>query len=91
MSVPNWLHSLDADDIVGTVVARRVPNPDKPGETAVAIQAWLDPNIPLRVAAAMEKMLVSAAKAVAADFEVIDKVPGPEDDLPPGDGGSTFH
>jgi hypothetical protein len=88
MSAPAWLNSLNPDDIVGIVVSRRVPNPDKPGETAVAIQAWLDPNIPLRVASAMEKMLVSAAHAVARDFRVID---GSDDDLPPGDSGGTFH
>jgi hypothetical protein len=89
MSAPAWLDDLNPDDIVGIVVSRRVPNPDKPGETAVAIQAWLDPNIPLRVASAMEKMLVSAAYAVARDFRVIEQEP--EEELPPGDGGGTFH
>lgn len=88
-AAPNWLYSLAGDDIVGVVVARRVPNPEKPGETAIAIQAWLDTNIPLRVASGMESMFMSAVKAVAAEFKVLDKEPTPE--MPPGDGGGTFH
>lgn len=67
---PTWLHTLNIPDVVGAVVAVRVPHPADPTRTAVATRAYLDPDVPLRAVHGMERMLDASADGVAEMFNV---------------------
>lgn len=62
---PSWLKTLVTEDVVGVVVAVRVPHPHDPGRIAIAQRAYLDPDIPLRAVSGMTEVLQASADGVA--------------------------